>query len=221
MQQAGFQRRPAWPTRPRGRVGPEQPHQVEGDEVCRSFACGPGCNGAAPREPVLRSQSPCGKDTKIYQPLRAALAEANKAGIAPFVMRNKRYLTVLRAEDKVLMPQTLHWADDVRDPRQELPELPSNGQGAASSWTWRCSSSMQGRRPRDRRGGGTAGSVGVVPISPGVRRCRPAHPQPAAPPLGVSRRRRSCRRRCCRWCRAPRPRARPGSWFRRRRRRRR
>ncbi|MFJ8786951.1 Ku protein [Streptomyces sp. NPDC102476] len=62
---------------------------------------------------------------KVYELLRAALADANKVGIATFVMRGKQYLTALRAEEKVLILQTLHWADEVRDPRKELPELPS------------------------------------------------------------------------------------------------
>ncbi|GHE69582.1 hypothetical protein [Streptomyces capitiformicae] len=44
-------------------------------------------------------------------------------------MRGKQYLTALRAEDKVLVLQTLHWADEFRDPRQELPELPSGRAG--------------------------------------------------------------------------------------------
>ncbi|MER6275554.1 hypothetical protein ABT270_07150 [Streptomyces sp900105245] len=46
-------------------------------------------------------------------------------------MRNKQYLTALRAEDRVLVLQTLHWADEVRDPGEELPGLPSGkaGQG--------------------------------------------------------------------------------------------
>ncbi|MFF9277049.1 non-homologous end joining protein Ku [Streptomyces griseosporeus] len=74
--------------------------------------------------------APRGKEyTKVYELLRTALAEANKVGIATFVMRNKQYLTALRAEDKVLVLQTLHWADEVRDPRQELPELPSGRAG--------------------------------------------------------------------------------------------
>ncbi|MFD6172415.1 non-homologous end joining protein Ku [Streptomyces coeruleorubidus] len=74
--------------------------------------------------------APRGKEyTKVYELLRAALAEANKVGIATFVMRGKQYLTALRAEDKVLVLQTLHWADEVRDPRQELPELPSGRAG--------------------------------------------------------------------------------------------
>ncbi|MER6432102.1 Ku protein [Streptomyces sp900105245] len=73
---------------------------------------------------------PRGKEfTKVYDLLRAALLQANKVGIATFVMRNKQYLTVLRAEDKVLVLQTLHWADEVRDPGKELPELPSGKAG--------------------------------------------------------------------------------------------
>ncbi|MYR44992.1 Ku protein [Streptomyces sp. SID5910] len=70
--------------------------------------------------------APRGKEyLKVYQLLRTALAEANKAGVATFVMRNKQYLTALRAEDDVLVLQTLHWADEVRDPVKELPELPA------------------------------------------------------------------------------------------------
>ncbi|SEE21830.1 DNA end-binding protein Ku [Streptomyces misionensis] len=81
-------------------------------------------------EPVYFDRSyyiaPRGKEyTKVYELLRAALAEGNRVGIATFVMRNKQYLTALRAEDDVLVLQTLHWADEVRDPGEELPELPS------------------------------------------------------------------------------------------------
>ncbi|WP_328886124.1 non-homologous end joining protein Ku [Streptomyces sp. NBC_00316] len=74
--------------------------------------------------------APRGKEyTKVYELLRAALTEADKAGIATFVMRGKQYLTALRAEDKLLVLQTLHWADEVRDPDKELPELPSGRVG--------------------------------------------------------------------------------------------
>jgi DNA end-binding protein Ku len=74
--------------------------------------------------------APRGKEyTKVYELLRAALAQSNRVGVATFVMRGKQYLTALRAEDKVLVLQTLHWADQVRDPREELPELPSGRAG--------------------------------------------------------------------------------------------
>ncbi|MGC9495913.1 Ku protein [Streptomyces sp. WG7] len=70
--------------------------------------------------------APRGKEyLKVYELLRTALAEAGKVGVATFVMRNRQYLTALRAEDEVLVLQTLHWADEVRDPVEELPELPS------------------------------------------------------------------------------------------------
>ncbi|MFE8978956.1 Ku protein [Streptomyces cyaneofuscatus] len=61
---------------------------------------------------------------KVYELLCAALERANRVGVATFVMRGKQYLTALRAEEKVLMLQTLHWADEVRDPTRELSLLP-------------------------------------------------------------------------------------------------
>ncbi|MDT0611220.1 non-homologous end joining protein Ku [Streptomyces lancefieldiae] len=74
--------------------------------------------------------APRGKEyLKVYDLLRAALAETDKAGVATFVMRGRQYLTALRAEDRVLVLQTLHWADEVRDPVRELPELPSGRAG--------------------------------------------------------------------------------------------
>ncbi|MFG2547839.1 Ku protein [Streptomyces sp. NPDC048594] len=66
---------------------------------------------------------------RVYELLRTALAETGKAGVATFVMRNRQYLTALRAEDRVLLLQTLHWADEVRDPVEELPELPTGRVG--------------------------------------------------------------------------------------------
>ncbi|WP_328862344.1 non-homologous end joining protein Ku [Streptomyces sp. NBC_00306] len=74
--------------------------------------------------------APRGKEyAKVYGLLRTALAQSDKAGIATFVMRNKQYLTALRAEDRILVLQTLHWADEVRDPGEELPDLPSGRTG--------------------------------------------------------------------------------------------
>ncbi|MFE2738530.1 Ku protein [Streptomyces sp. NPDC059349] len=76
--------------------------------------------------------------TKVYELLRAALAEAGKAGIATFVMRGKQYLTALRAEDKLLVLQTLHWADEVRDPGQRsYPTCPPAVPAKGRSGTWR------------------------------------------------------------------------------------
>lgn len=61
-----------------------------------------------------------------YGLLVEALAATNRAGVATFVMRNRQYLTLLRSDNGVLALDTLHWADEVRDPRQlRLPELGS------------------------------------------------------------------------------------------------
>ncbi|MEU0256192.1 Ku protein [Streptomyces sp. NPDC006184] len=57
------------------------------------------------------------------------MTEGNKVGIATFVMRSKQYLIALRAGNEVLVLQTLHWTDEIRDPGQELPELPSSRAG--------------------------------------------------------------------------------------------
>ncbi|MEC3976703.1 non-homologous end joining protein Ku [Amycolatopsis sp. H20-H5] len=59
-----------------------------------------------------------------YGLLVAALARAEKAGIAKFVMRGKEYLAAVRAGDGVLALQTLHFAADLRDPAKELDKLP-------------------------------------------------------------------------------------------------
>ncbi|MFI2433336.1 Ku protein [Streptomyces sp. NPDC018693] len=62
--------------------------------------------------------------TKVYALLRTALRKENKTGIATLVMRGKQYLVALRAQEDVMVLHTLHWADEVRDPHQELPVLP-------------------------------------------------------------------------------------------------
>ncbi|MFI8853133.1 Ku protein [Streptomyces sp. NPDC053499] len=63
---------------------------------------------------------------KPYELLRAALAESGKTGVATFVMHSKEYLVALRAAEDALTLHTLHWADEVRDPREELPALPGH-----------------------------------------------------------------------------------------------
>ncbi|WP_369207074.1 Ku protein [Streptomyces sp. PU-14G] len=61
---------------------------------------------------------------KPYELLRAGLESSEKTGIATFVMHSKEYLVALRAGEDVLALHTLHWADEVRDPEEELPDLP-------------------------------------------------------------------------------------------------
>lgn len=63
---------------------------------------------------------------KVYELLRAALQDADKAGIATMTMRNRQYLTALRAQPTVLVLHTLHWADEVRDPAG-VPDVAPGG----------------------------------------------------------------------------------------------
>ncbi len=60
--------------------------------------------------------APRGKEyTKVYELLRAALAEANKVGIATFVMRGKQYLTALRTgEDHLFLTCSFPCAQALR-----------------------------------------------------------------------------------------------------------
>ncbi|MFF4685239.1 Ku protein [Streptomyces sp. NPDC001307] len=80
-------------------------------------------------EPVYFARTyyvgPRGKEyVKVYELMRSALDRSDKAGIATLTMRGKEYLTALRAQPGVLVLHTLHWADEVRDPADVVPELP-------------------------------------------------------------------------------------------------
>ncbi|MEV7618024.1 Ku protein [Streptomyces sp. NPDC089799] len=71
---------------------------------------------------------------KVYALLERALAESNKAGIATFVMRGREYLVALKAEEVegLLTLHTLHWADELRDPHAEAPDLPGKVEATAA-----------------------------------------------------------------------------------------
>jgi DNA end-binding protein Ku len=62
---------------------------------------------------------------RAYGLLRQAMAATGKAGIATFVMRGKQYLAAVRAEEDVLVLETMFFADEVRDPRDEIENLPA------------------------------------------------------------------------------------------------
>jgi DNA end-binding protein Ku len=64
---------------------------------------------------------------KVYGLLREAMAGENKAAIGTLVMRGKEYLTAIRAEDDLLMLQTMFFADEVRRPKDEIDTLPKRG----------------------------------------------------------------------------------------------
>ncbi|MGX1542560.1 non-homologous end joining protein Ku [Streptomyces adustus] len=69
---------------------------------------------------------------KVYALLQRALAESNKAGIATFVMRAREYLVALKTEGDLLTLHTLHWADEIRDPHTEVPDLPGKAEPTAA-----------------------------------------------------------------------------------------
>jgi DNA end-binding protein Ku len=64
---------------------------------------------------------------KPYALLVKAMAKAERIGVATFVMRGKQYLAAIRpsADEKVLILETMHFADEVRDPADELDQLPT------------------------------------------------------------------------------------------------
>src|SRR3954452_20929419 len=61
---------------------------------------------------------------KPYALLRDAMARANRAAIANFVMRGKEYLAAIRADGDVLVLETLFFADEIRNPKDEIGNLP-------------------------------------------------------------------------------------------------
>jgi DNA end-binding protein Ku len=63
---------------------------------------------------------------KPYALLRDAMARANRAAIASFVMRGKEYLATVRADGDVLVLETMFFADEIRNPKDEIDDLPKN-----------------------------------------------------------------------------------------------
>ena len=63
---------------------------------------------------------------KAYVLLVKAMAKAEKIGVSTFVMRGKQYLAAIRpsADEKLLVLETMYFADEVRDPLKEIDRLP-------------------------------------------------------------------------------------------------
>ena len=61
---------------------------------------------------------------RAYELLRQAMAGANKVAVATLVMRGKQYLVAVRPEARCLVLETMFFADEVRDPAEEVPGLP-------------------------------------------------------------------------------------------------
>ncbi|WP_229069069.1 Ku protein [Actinoplanes sp. DH11] len=62
--------------------------------------------------------------TKVYGLLRDAMADAGRAAIGRLVMRGKEYLAAIRADGDLLVLQTMYFADEVRDPKDQIDDLP-------------------------------------------------------------------------------------------------
>ena len=68
---------------------------------------------------------------KAYALLRQVMREANKVAIGTVVMRNKEYPVAIRPDDEVLKLETMYFADEIRSPTKDLPELPGAGEVTA------------------------------------------------------------------------------------------
>jgi DNA end-binding protein Ku len=68
---------------------------------------------------------PSGDQTKkVYALLREAMGRSRKAAIATFVMRSKEHLAAVRADADVLVLSTLFFADEIRDARDVIDDIP-------------------------------------------------------------------------------------------------
>ena len=56
------------------------------------------------------------------------MRESNKVAIGTLVMRNKEYPVAIRPDDEVLKLETMYFADEIRSPTKELPDLPDAGE---------------------------------------------------------------------------------------------
>jgi len=62
---------------------------------------------------------------KAYALLRQVMRNANKVAIGTLVMRNKEYPVAIRPDDEVLKLETMYFADEIKSPTKDLPDLPS------------------------------------------------------------------------------------------------
>jgi len=69
--------------------------------------------------------TPGGRSTKAYKLLAAAMEEADRAGIATFVLREREHVVAILAENGILRAETLRFPDEVRSPKEVgLPARP-------------------------------------------------------------------------------------------------
>jgi len=61
---------------------------------------------------------------KAYALLRQVMRDAHKVAIGTLVMRNKEYPVAIRPDDEVLKLETMYFADEIRSPSADFPDLP-------------------------------------------------------------------------------------------------
>src|ERR1700716_4096176 len=62
---------------------------------------------------------------KAYRLLAEAMEKAGRTGVARITLRQKEHMAMLRARDGVIILETLHWPDEIREPRfKELEAKP-------------------------------------------------------------------------------------------------
>jgi DNA end-binding protein Ku len=59
---------------------------------------------------------------KAYRLLLAGLEERNMVGVAKVAIREREYLATLRAEEGVIILETMYWPDEIREPSFETLE---------------------------------------------------------------------------------------------------
>lgn len=113
-----------------GEVVTVSPEELESAEPGRSHAI-EICDfvSLAEVDPVYFQKSyylaPNGRGAeRPYALLREAMRRTGKAAIATLVLRAKQYLVTVRPLGETLTVSTMFFADEVRDPAVELPQLP-------------------------------------------------------------------------------------------------
>jgi DNA end-binding protein Ku len=61
---------------------------------------------------------------RAYALLLDVMTKEKKVGVATFVMRNKEYLVAVRPGEDALVVETMYFADEIRDPREEIGGIP-------------------------------------------------------------------------------------------------
>jgi len=61
-----------------------------------------------------------------YALLHRAMADAKKVAVASLVLRTKEHLVAIRPMEKVLALETMAFSDEIRDPSEELRDVPAN-----------------------------------------------------------------------------------------------